>query len=603
MVEEVLHIAVNTPQIYDVPKSQRPRLLAILKSYLQKRVMQFLQGSSNDPEELSHRQLEANKFRSTVMKQVYRLLREEQEREMSMSSTVMNGFEYYFQENANPFNDTIEKRWEREDLGEIEVSPITDEFEAKRKRINDEYLNSLLHPTEKLEPEKDEEEEEEIGKVMLYTNLKDLISVNDPSVRRYPDEVGVDVTGDAEFSLMLKEMKDENELFREMNEQMDEIEGVERGASGWNGGENGNGNGNGNVIVKEELNEEEEKGESENIGVKVEGNGLKTAAFEENEIRSKPNESNKENEPSEPSNPVKSKESNDSKESKESIESNKSDKSNNLNEAKESVETTASNPSHPAAEAKETTSAGSPSLTESTSPPLHTPLSLTPIPGDVEEDNFLFEVSNNGDITVKRIPETTEAKTSEQEEHVKSILEASTEQLQQIRKDLSQKYRHFSSQNAYVSENIIIDIVEILSIFGIPYVFAPGEAEAQCAFLDLMGLVDGVISNDSDVFAFGGKTVYRNFFVDNRFVEVYKIEDVEKERGLNRDRIIELALLLGCDYCEVGECSLFKMSGSEGLRRSDGYGASLVFPFVVGSPVHPNYVWMRTLSSCLAWQS
>ena len=97
-----------------------------------------------------------------------------------------------------------------------------------------------------------------------------------------------------------------------------------------------------------------------------------------------------------------------------------------------------------------------------------------------------------------------------------------------------------------------MDIVEILHIFGIPYVFAPGEAEAQCAFLNLMELVDGVISNDSDVFAFGGKTMYRNFFVDNRFVEVYKIEDIEKERGLNRNRIIELALLLGCDYCEVG---------------------------------------------------
>ena len=96
MVEEVLHIAVNTPQIYEVPKTQRSRLLAILQSYLQKRVMQFLQGCSDDPEELSHRQLEANRFRSTVMKQVYQLLREEQEREMSMSSTVVNGFEYFF---------------------------------------------------------------------------------------------------------------------------------------------------------------------------------------------------------------------------------------------------------------------------------------------------------------------------------------------------------------------------------------------------------------------------------------------------------------------------------------------------------------------------
>lgn len=520
MVEEVLHIAVNTPQIYEVPKTQRSRLLAILQSYLQKRVMQFLQGCSDDPEELSHRQLEANRFRSTVMKQVYQLLREEQEREMSMSSTVVNGFEYYFKENANPFNDLMEKRWNVDKIEEIEVTPIRDEFEAKRKRINDEYLDSLMHPSVKMESERDDEKDEEIGKVMLYTNLKDLISVEDPSVRHYPDEVGVEITGDAELSMMLKEMKEENDLFREMNEQMDEIEGVGREMNEWNG--------------RKEEKEEEGEGEKERDG---NGNGNVKGKVEEERMKKKGLNDMVEN--------------GEGSESNEKVLSNnrmegESKESKGSKESKESKYPTSPVHPHESAEAKEITSAGSPSLTETTSPP-----SLPPTPKDMKEDTYLFEISKNGDISLKKAPET-EAKSSEQEEHIQTILEASAEQLQQIRKDLSQKYRHFSSQNAFVSENIIMDIVEILHIFGIPYVFAPGEAEAQCAFLNLMELVDGVISNDSDVFAFGGKTMYRNFFVDNRFVEVYKIEDIEKERGLNRNRIIELALLLGCDYCEVG---------------------------------------------------
>lgn len=535
MVEEVLHIAVNTPQIYEVPKSQRSRLLAILQSYLQKRVMQFLQGCSDDPEELSHRQLEANRFRSIVMKQVYQLLREEQEREMSMSSTVMNGFEYYFKENANPFNDMIEKRWHVDETEEIEVTPIRDEFEAKRKRINDEYLDSLLHPSLKIEAERDDEKDEEIGKVMLYTNLKDLISVDDPSVRRYPDEVGVDITGDAEFSMMLKEMKDENELLKEMNKQMDEIEGVGKGMNEWNGrekekeDESDDDDNNRSLDVKRE--EEEKKMERKGMKEIVENGEGKEAnpmAFSKNRIEGESNDSN---------------ESNDlkvSNESKRRVE---------LNALNESNDLIPPGHSHESTEAKEIPSTASPPLIESTSP-----VPLSPIPKEVKEDKYLLEVSKNGDIALKTRATKPETKPSEQEEHIKTILEASAEQLQQIRKDLSQKYRHFSSQNAFVSENIIMDIVEILHIFGIPYVFAPGEAEAQCAFLDLMELVDGVISNDSDVFAFGGKTMYRNFFVDNRFVEVYKIEDIEKERGLNRNRIIELALLLGCDYCEVGIC-------------------------------------------------
>jgi DNA excision repair protein ERCC-5 len=36
------------------------------------------------------------------------------------------------------------------------------------------------------------------------------------------------------------------------------------------------------------------------------------------------------------------------------------------------------------------------------------------------------------------------------------------------------------------------------------------EAEAQCAALNQMGLVDGVITEDSDVFLFGAKTVIGN---------------------------------------------------------------------------------------------
>lgn len=46
-------------------------------------------------------------------------------------------------------------------------------------------------------------------------------------------------------------------------------------------------------------------------------------------------------------------------------------------------------------------------------------------------------------------------------------------------------------------------------MFGLPYIIAPQEAEAQCAWLDFNDLVDGVVTDDNDVFLFGARRVYR----------------------------------------------------------------------------------------------
>ncbi|RKP29771.1 PIN domain-like protein [Metschnikowia bicuspidata] len=101
-----------------------------------------------------------------------------------------------------------------------------------------------------------------------------------------------------------------------------------------------------------------------------------------------------------------------------------------------------------------------------------------------------------------------------------------------------------------VTETMINDVQELLKRFGIPYITAPMEAEAQCAELFAMGMVDGIVTDDSDCFLFGGSRVYKNMFNQKQYVECYTGEDIERTCGLNRDRLIELAFLLGSDYTE-----------------------------------------------------
>ncbi|KAM3230306.1 hypothetical protein ACQJBY_060852 [Aegilops geniculata] len=91
---------------------------------------------------------------------------------------------------------------------------------------------------------------------------------------------------------------------------------------------------------------------------------------------------------------------------------------------------------------------------------------------------------------------------------------------------------------------------ELLQMFGLPYIIAPMEAEAQCAYMEINNLVDGVVTDDSDVFLFGARNVYKNIFDDRKYVETYLMKDIESELGLTREQLIRMALLLGSDYTE-----------------------------------------------------
>ena len=101
-----------------------------------------------------------------------------------------------------------------------------------------------------------------------------------------------------------------------------------------------------------------------------------------------------------------------------------------------------------------------------------------------------------------------------------------------------------------VSQIMVTECQQLLKFFGLPYVTAPMEAEAQCAELVSLGLVDGIVTDDSDVFLFGGTRVYKNMFNQAKFVECYLASDLEKEYSLTRSKLVSIAHLLGSDYTE-----------------------------------------------------
>ncbi|XP_030749487.1 DNA repair protein complementing XP-G cells homolog [Sitophilus oryzae] len=101
-----------------------------------------------------------------------------------------------------------------------------------------------------------------------------------------------------------------------------------------------------------------------------------------------------------------------------------------------------------------------------------------------------------------------------------------------------------------ITEKMYQEAQDLLELFGIPYVVAPMEAEAQCAFLEEINLTDGTITDDSDIWLFGAKTVYKNFFDKDRYVKEFRASDIEHHFKLSRDQMILFALLVGSDYTD-----------------------------------------------------
>ena len=129
-----------------------------------------------------------------------------------------------------------------------------------------------------------------------------------------------------------------------------------------------------------------------------------------------------------------------------------------------------------------------------------------------------------------------------------SSLEDISKEMSALSRDMAQKQNLIHG----VTREIQDAVMELLSVFGIPYIVAPFEAEAQCANLELNRVTTGTITDDSDIFLFGGHTVYRHFFnMKSRLgPQLYCMDRVKQELELTREDLIRLAFLLGCDYTE-----------------------------------------------------
>ena len=145
--------------------------------------------------------------------------------------------------------------------------------------------------------------------------------------------------------------------------------------------------------------------------------------------------------------------------------------------------------------------------------------------------------------------EKVEAQIADLESQLKKAKEQDIKALQE---NLEKQISTIKNSIVYVTKEHFEDVRTILSLMGIPY-FDPseiglgGEAEHICASLQKNGIVDHVVSDDTDTFVFGATSILRtspkgqvNHLFLGSILEGLKMEYKE---------FVDFCIICGCDYC------------------------------------------------------
>ncbi|KAI5477622.1 exonuclease 1 [Pseudohyphozyma bogoriensis] len=105
-----------------------------------------------------------------------------------------------------------------------------------------------------------------------------------------------------------------------------------------------------------------------------------------------------------------------------------------------------------------------------------------------------------------------------------------------------------------VTPEMAFQLIKALRREGVEYVVAPYEADPQLAYLEQQGIVDGIVTEDSDLLVFGCRNVLFKLDSEGNCVHLSRDRFAECREynfaGWTSDEFRQMAILSGCDYLE-----------------------------------------------------
>lgn len=114
----------------------------------------------------------------------------------------------------------------------------------------------------------------------------------------------------------------------------------------------------------------------------------------------------------------------------------------------------------------------------------------------------------------------------------------------------------------YITAEHIRIVHKLCNFLNISVVYAPEEAAAECAYLEQLGVVDGVASDDNNAILFGANWLIRSIFYRPVSYTMKSLTEI----GITRLRLINIAIMIEGDYNLDISKRLFTVGPVRGLE-------------------------------------
>jgi len=161
------------------------------------------------------------------------------------------------------------------------------------------------------------------------------------------------------------------------------------------------------------------------------------------------------------------------------------------------------------------------------------------------------------------------------------------------------KMRKYAQAATTMKDYMIEDSRKMLELMGLPWVQAPGEGEAQAAYMTKKGDADYCVSQDYDSLLFGAPKLLRNVTISGRrkipgkniYTEITP-ETVELSKTLNfckinYEQLVDIGILIGTDFNPDGIKGLGPKTALKLIKEHGTLEAALAHVKNATFPVEP----------------